>query len=433
MGITPDVLTEGVTGGRLGFASDAPEAEGGGGVGDTTAHPCGVAGTDTHPQSRPPGHSSSAHSRQKATAPTPTRLSRHEGAQLSNERSELAHAEGAGGGGTRGPSGSTLSSDTEPPEGLGTGHPGTQRVPCPNYSGVRTHHLPLKNGLAPHASHAGKAERHPPGPPRPTKEHTPSSARHLKTRMRTCGGQVAAPPHPEGRTSQAGRACSRCGTQRVALGTRGRARQRRGEPARAAGAEAACACVRSARAGRAVRRRLRVKASACQQLLGLASESDALSLVWGHAPSNYRPCVVTGRRVSCLLRAGVGGGSSASPEAWSCPVGEPRATGRSRTETAADAVWAEGGAGAPRAYLQHAAHPLEAVLLGGVRPLLRHQHHPVVMQHRHREHGDPEHEGERDRAAKGALSPARPARQGLPAEDVQSHRPPVPSAAAETH
>lgn len=128
-----------------------------------------------------------------------------------------------------------------------------------------------------------------------------------------------------------------------------------------------------------------------------------------------------------------GGGSSASPEARSCPVGEPRATGRSRTETAADATRAEGGAGAPRAYLQHAAHPLEAVLLGGVRPLLRHQHHPVVMQHRHREHGDPEHEGERDRAAKGALAPARPARQGLPAEDVQSHRPPVPSAAAETH
>lgn len=265
----------------------------------------------------------------------------------------------------------------------------------------------------------------------------PKSTRRalLDTRRRECGragGRWQHPP-PEGRTSQAGRACSRCGTQRVALGTRGRARQRRGKPARAAGAEAACACVRSARAGHAVRRRLRVKASACQQLLGLASESDAPSLVWGHAPSNYRPCVVTGRRVSCLLRAGAGGGSSASPEARSCPVGEPRATGRSRTETAADAARAEGGAGAPRAYLQHAAHPLEAVLLGGVRPLLRHQHHPVVMQHRHREHGDPEHEGERDRAAKGALSPARPARQGLPAEDVQSHRPPVPSAAAETH
>lgn len=102
-----------------------------------------------------------------------------------------------------------MSSDTEPPEGLGTGHPGTQRVPCPNYSGVRTHHLPLKNGLAPHASHAGKAERHPPGPPRPTKEHTPSSARHLKTRMRTCGGQVAAPPPPRGaRPRQAGPAAA---------------------------------------------------------------------------------------------------------------------------------------------------------------------------------------------------------------------------------
>lgn len=102
-----------------------------------------------------------------------------------------------------------MSSDTEPPEGLGTGHPGTQRVPCPNYSGVRTHHLPLKNGLAPHASHAGKAERHPPGPPRPTKEHTPSSARHPKTRMRTCGGQVAAPPPPRGaRPRQAGPAAA---------------------------------------------------------------------------------------------------------------------------------------------------------------------------------------------------------------------------------
>lgn len=156
----------------------------------------------------------------------------------------------------------------------------------------------------------------------------PKSTRRalLDTRRRECGrvgGRWQHPP-PEGRTSQAGRACSRCGTQRVALGTRGRARQRRGEPARAAGAEAACACVRSARAGRAVRRRLRVKASACQQLLGLASESDALSLVWGHAPSNYRPCVVTGRRVSCLLRAGAGGGAvlqaqRLGPAPWASP------------------------------------------------------------------------------------------------------------------
>lgn len=155
----------------------------------------------------------------------------------------------------------------------------------------------------------------------------PKSTRRalLDTRRRECGragGRWQHPP-PEGRTSQAGRACSRCGTQRVALGTRGRARQRRGEPARAAGAEAACACVRSARAGRAVRRRLRVKASACQQLLGLASESDALSLVWGHAPSNYRPCAVTGRRVSCLLRAGAGGAvlqaQRLGPAPWASP------------------------------------------------------------------------------------------------------------------
>ena len=40
-------------------------------------------------------------------------------------------------------------------------------------------------------------------------------------------------------------------------------------------------------------------------------------------------------------------------------------------------------------HLQHAAHPLEAVLLRGVRPLLRHQHDPVIMEHCHGEHGDP--------------------------------------------
>lgn len=41
------------------------------------------------------------------------------------------------------------------------------------------------------------------------------------------------------------------------------------------------------------------------------------------------------------------------------------------------------------AHLQHAAHPLEAVLLGGVRPLLGHKHDPVIVQHCHREHGNP--------------------------------------------
>lgn len=42
-----------------------------------------------------------------------------------------------------------------------------------------------------------------------------------------------------------------------------------------------------------------------------------------------------------------------------------------------------------QAHLQHTAHPLEAVLLRGIRPLLRHQHDPVVMEHRHGEHCDP--------------------------------------------
>lgn len=36
-------------------------------------------------------------------------------------------------------------------------------------------------------------------------------------------------------------------------------------------------------------------------------------------------------------------------------------------------------------YLQHAAHPLEAVLLRGVGPLLGHHHDPLVPQHRHGE------------------------------------------------
>lgn len=41
------------------------------------------------------------------------------------------------------------------------------------------------------------------------------------------------------------------------------------------------------------------------------------------------------------------------------------------------------------AHLQHSAHPLETVLLGGVGPLLGHQDDPVVIQHRHGEHRDP--------------------------------------------
>lgn len=40
-------------------------------------------------------------------------------------------------------------------------------------------------------------------------------------------------------------------------------------------------------------------------------------------------------------------------------------------------------------YLQHAAHPLEAILLGGVGPLLSHHHDPLVPQHCYREHRYP--------------------------------------------
>lgn len=42
-----------------------------------------------------------------------------------------------------------------------------------------------------------------------------------------------------------------------------------------------------------------------------------------------------------------------------------------------------------KSYLKHPAHPLEAVLLRGVRPLLGHDHYPLVMQDGHREHGYP--------------------------------------------
>ena len=40
-------------------------------------------------------------------------------------------------------------------------------------------------------------------------------------------------------------------------------------------------------------------------------------------------------------------------------------------------------------HLQHAAHPLEAVLLGGVRPLLRHHHDPLIVEHGHGKHRYP--------------------------------------------
>lgn len=41
-------------------------------------------------------------------------------------------------------------------------------------------------------------------------------------------------------------------------------------------------------------------------------------------------------------------------------------------------------------HLQDAAHPLEAVFLRGIRPLLCHDNDPLVMQHTHRKHGYPE-------------------------------------------
>lgn len=40
-------------------------------------------------------------------------------------------------------------------------------------------------------------------------------------------------------------------------------------------------------------------------------------------------------------------------------------------------------------HLQDAAHPLEAVFLRGVRPLLGHDNDPLVVQHGHRKHGYP--------------------------------------------
>lgn len=40
-------------------------------------------------------------------------------------------------------------------------------------------------------------------------------------------------------------------------------------------------------------------------------------------------------------------------------------------------------------YLQYSTHPLEAVLLTGVGPLLCHNHDPLIIKHRHWEHSDP--------------------------------------------
>lgn len=41
------------------------------------------------------------------------------------------------------------------------------------------------------------------------------------------------------------------------------------------------------------------------------------------------------------------------------------------------------GRGQEKGYLEHPAHPLEAVLLRGVGPLLSHDHYPLVMQNGH--------------------------------------------------
>lgn len=62
--------------------------------------------------------------------------------------------------------------------------------------------------------------------------------------------------------------------------------------------------------------------------------------------------------------------------------------------------------------LQHAAHPLEAVLLCGVGPLLCHDHNPLVVQHSHREHGYPAGTQEHGEPAPDAHA-ALPPRSGL--------------------
>ncbi len=43
-----------------------------------------------------------------------------------------------------------------------------------------------------------------------------------------------------------------------------------------------------------------------------------------------------------------------------------------------------------RVYLQNSAHPLEAVFLGGVGPLLCHDHDPLIVKHSDGEHCYPE-------------------------------------------
>lgn len=58
-------------------------------------------------------------------------------------------------------------------------------------------------------------------------------------------------------------------------------------------------------------------------------------------------------------------------------------------------------------HLQDAAHPLEAVFLGGVGPLLRHHHDPLVAQHRHRKHSDPEQSSVQEKKRRLRPSPGR--------------------------
>lgn len=41
-------------------------------------------------------------------------------------------------------------------------------------------------------------------------------------------------------------------------------------------------------------------------------------------------------------------------------------------------------------YLKHPAHPLEAVFLTGVWPLLCHNNDPLVIENSDRKHGDPD-------------------------------------------
>lgn len=41
-------------------------------------------------------------------------------------------------------------------------------------------------------------------------------------------------------------------------------------------------------------------------------------------------------------------------------------------------------------YLKHPAHPLEAVLLAGIGPLLCHNYNPLIIEHRDWKHSDPD-------------------------------------------